>query len=188
MRILAGVCLASLALVACDRTVEKPVEPEQGSRPQAEAPKGPPPPGVKAAPAVKGGLWEITSRTPGLEGKVRSCFDPGIQGESAVVAQGMDRRNCSRSDWTKTPDGYAFDVACERNGRMFVSSGTLSGDLTTRYTIKADAVMSVGEMQHGAKQDIEAKNIGECPAGMRAGEAMVLRDGKWSRAAAAPGG
>lgn len=185
MRILAGVCLAALALAACDKTNEKAGAPPEGKATAIDAPRAEPLPGVEAAPTVKAGLWEITSKTPGLEGKVRTCFDPGVQGESAVVAQGMDRRNCTRSDWKKSPDGYSFDVACERGGRMFVSSGTLSGDLTTSYTIKADAVMSAGDQTRGAKQDIAARNLGECPAGMSPGEALVFQDGKWRKAAVA---
>lgn len=188
MRILAGVCLAALVLAACDRTPAKTDAAPTGA--VAAVPKdkttGPVPAGVEAAPSVKGGLWEITSRTPGMEGKVRTCFDPALQGESAVVAQGMNRRNCSRSDWKKTADGFSFEVACERGGRMFVSSGTLNGDLTTTYTIQADAVMSIDGVTRGAKQDIEAHNIGECPADLRPGEAMVLVNGQWRRPPSGP--
>jgi hypothetical protein len=181
MRILAGACLAVLALAACDRSTDKGNAPPADGTAPAGVARETPLPGVEAAPTVKGGLWEITSRTPGLEGKVRTCFDPGLQGESAIVAQGMDRRNCTRSDWKKTADGYSFEVACERGDRMFVSSGVLSGDLTSRYAIKADAVMTAAGQTLGAKQDITALHVGECPAGMRPGEALVFQDGQWRR-------
>ena len=187
MRIFAGVCLAALVLAACDRTSAKTdTSADATGEVPIEKTTGPVPPGVEAAPSVKGGLWEITSRTPGMEGKVRTCFDPALQGESAVVAQGMNRRNCSRSDWKKIDGGYSFEVACERRGRMFVSSGTLTGDLTTTYAIQADAVMSADGVTQGAKQNIEAHNIGACPVDLRPGEAMVLVDGQWRRPPAAP--
>lgn len=178
MRILAGVCLAAFTLAACDRSADKPAAP--GEQPATSAaPTGPIPPGIDAAPTVKGGLWELTSRTPGMEGKVRTCFDPVVQGESALVAQGMDRRSCSRSDWRKTAEGHAFDIACERGGRMFVSSGTLTGDLTQTYVMKADSVISVDGVTRGAEQDVSARNLGECPAGMKAGDVLVQVDDRW---------
>lgn len=180
MRILVGVCLAAFTVAACDRSTDTSAK--AGDKPvtAAEAASAAPvPPGIEAAPTVAGGLWELTSRTPGMEGKVRTCFDPEVQGQSAVVAQGMDRRNCSRSDWRKTADGHAFDIACERGGRMFVSSGTLTGDLSTTYVMKADSVMSLDGVTRGAKQDVSARNLGACPSGVKPGDVLVLVDGRW---------
>lgn len=188
MRILAGVCLAAFTLAACDRSADTPAAPasaQTDATSAASAPAKPIPPGVDAAPTVKGGLWELTSRTPGMEGKVRTCFDPQIQGESAIVAQGMDRRNCSRSDWRKTADGHAFDIACERGGRMFVSSGTLTGDLSESYIMKADSVISLDGVTRGAKQDVSARNLGKCPADVKPGEVLILVDGRWKQPGAA---
>lgn len=186
MRILTGVCLAAFTLVACDRPADTSASP--GEKPAEASAAAPVPPGIDAAPVVKGGLWELTSRTPGMEGKLRTCFDPEVQAQSALVAQGMDRRNCSRSDWRKTDEGHAFDIACERGGRMFVSSGTLTGDLTQTYVMKADSVMSVDGVTRGAQQDVSARNLGECPAGMKAGDVLVQVDGAWQspRAGVAP--
>jgi hypothetical protein len=191
MRILAGVCLAAFTLAACDRSADAPVAPagtQAAATSAPAAPDKPIPPGVEAAPTVKGGLWELTSRTPGMEGKVRTCFDPQIQGQSAIVAQGMDRRNCSRSDWRKTADGHAFDIACERGGRLFVSSGALTGDLSESYVMKADSVISIDGVTRGAKQDVSARNIGECPAGVKPGEVLILVDGRWQKPGAAAAG
>ena len=185
MRIFVGVCLAALTLAACDRSAETP---ETTAGQAAAAPDtAPVPAGLDAAPVVSAGLWELTSRTAGMEGKVRTCFDPKLQGESAIVAQGMDRRNCSRSDWRKTADGHAFDVACERGGRMFVSSGTLTGDLTQSYELKADSVMSVDGVTRGAKQDVAARHLGDCPADVKPGEVLVLVEGRWQRPPGAAG-
>lgn len=184
MRIFAGVCLVALTLAACDRPgAASDTAAEKTAVSAAAAPALPAeaPPGIDAAPTVSGGLWELTSRTPGMEGKVRTCFDPEIQGQSAVVAQGMDRRNCSRSDWRKTAEGHAFDIACERGGRLFVSSGTLTGDLAQSYVMKADSVISIDGVTRGAKQDVSGRNVGECPAGMKPGEVLVLVDGRWKR-------
>jgi len=188
MRILAGVCLAAFTLTACDRSAEKPATPGEQPAAASAAPAGPIPPGVDPAPTVKGGLWELTSRTPGMEGKVRTCFDPKVQAQSALVAQGMDRRHCSRSDWRKTDEGHAFDIACERGGRMFVSSGTLTGDLAESYVMKADSVMSADGVTRGAKQDVSARNLGECPADMKAGDVLVQVDGRWQSPRAGVGG
>ncbi len=189
MRILVSVCLAAITLAACDRSADTSATTGEKAVTAAEAtPTGPVPPGIEAAPTVAGGLWELTSRTPGMEGKVRTCFDPEVQGQSAVVAQGMDRRNCSRSVWSKTADGHAFDIACERGGRLFVSSGTLTGDLTQTYVMKADSVMSLDGVTRGAQQDVSARNLGECPAGMKAGDVLVQVDGAWQSPRAGVGG
>lgn len=185
MRILAGVCLAALALSACNKPADDAaVADAKGGETVVQAPI---PAGVEAAPKLKAGLWEITSKTAGLEGQVRSCVDPEVQGDSAIVAQGMDRRNCSHSKWKKTAEGYAFDVACEQNGRLFASTGVITGDFTTQYSLTADAVMSMGGETRGAKQQIEAKNVGACPANLKPGEAMVKINGRWQRPATAVG-
>jgi len=187
MRILAGVCLAAFTLAACDRPAKAPATTADTAKTEAAA-TAPVPPGIDAAPKVSGGLWELTSRTPGMEGKVRTCFDPAIQGQSAIVAQGMDRRNCSRSDWRKTADGHAFDIACERAGRMFVSSGTLTGDLTQSYVMRADSVISLDGVTRGAKQDVSGRHLGQCPSDMKAGDVLVLVEGRWRRPVVAAAG
>ena len=180
MRILAGVCLAAFTLAACDRSSDtKQAAAGSVVAGTEAAPTGPIPPGIDAAPTVAGGLWELTSRTPGMEGKIRICFDPEVQSQSALIAQGMDRRSCSRGDWRKTAEGHAFDVACERGGRLFVSSGTLTGDLSTTYVMKADAVMSIDGETRGAKQDVSARNLGPCPSDVRPGAVLIFVDGRW---------
>jgi len=185
MRIIAGVCFAALALAACNKPADK--TPVAAGKTEGATAPAPVPAGVEAAPKLKAGLWELTSTTPGFTGQVRTCIDPAVQGDSAFVTQGMDRRNCSHSKWSKTADGYAFDVACEKDGRLFASTGVVSGDFTTHYSLTADAVMSFGSETRGAKQQIEAKNVGACPADLKPGEALVKQNNRWMRPATAVG-
>lgn len=188
MRILVGVCLAALALSACNKPADKTAADGQSAgKTEDLLAKAPIPPGVEAAPQVKAGLWEITSKTAGMEGQVRSCVDPQVQGDSAIVAAGMDRRNCSHSKWKKTAEGYSFDVACEKEGRLFASTGVITGDFTTNYSITADTVISIGDKTQGAKTQAEARNIGACPADLKPGEALVKVNGRWQRPGTAVG-
>jgi hypothetical protein len=176
MRIVAGVCLAALALAACNRTPAK-TEVADTETAAATTPK-PVPPGIDAAPHLRAGLWEITSKVAGMEGKVRSCVDDTTQSEGAVLGQGLDRRNCTKSDWSRIPGGVAFAFDCDNDGTRVTSKGTVTGDFNTAYRMEADAGMTRGGVTRTAKQVVDARYAGACPSGMKPGDKQVTVNGR----------
>lgn len=171
MRIVAGVCFAALALAACNKPADK-----AGTGPVAAVEKPQVPPGIDAAPHLRAGLWEISSE--GMPGKVRSCIDDQTQSDSAILGQGLDRRNCAKSDWSRLPNGIAFDFDCDNDGTRVTSKGTVTGDFSTSYTMSADASITKDGVAHTARQSITATYLGACPAGMKAGDKQVTINGR----------
>jgi hypothetical protein len=174
MRIVAGVCLAALALAACNKPAEK--TDAAGSDATAPAAAKPVPPGVEAAPHLKAGLWEITVED--MPARARSCIDDKTQAESAALGQGLDRRNCSKSDWNRIPGGIAFSFDCDNDGTRVTSKGTVTGDFNSAYRMEADASMTKDGVTQTAKQVIDARYIGVCPAGMKPGDKQITVNGR----------
>lgn len=174
MRILAGACLAVLALAACNKPAEQAQTPA-GDKP-AEAAI---PPGIDAAPRLKAGLWEMTATIAGKPETLRACVDPAVQGDSAIPGQGLSRANCSKSDWTKMEGGVAFDTACTNGGATLTSVGVITGDFDTAYHYEADATMTKGGQTQSGRQIFDAVYKGACPAGLKPGERQRMVGGKY---------
>jgi hypothetical protein len=177
MRILAGACLAALALAACSKPADQVETPAAGT--PGKAAEAPIPPGIDAAPRLKAGLWEMTATIGGKPETLRICVDPAIQGDSAIPGQGLSRANCSKSDWTKMEGGVAFDTACANGGATLTSVGVITGDFETAYHYEADATMTQGGKSTTGRQVFDAAYKGECPAGLKPGERQRLVGGKF---------
>lgn len=168
MRKLAGVCLAALALTACDKPADKT---------GAAAPVAAPKPAVMAtAPRLKPGLWEIT--VGGAPMKASSCIDEATQKDAAAMGQGMDRGNCTRNSWNRIPGGMAFEFDCTTNGTHMISKGTVTGDFNSAYRMELDITGTRDGQSFTHKQVIDAKYLGACPAGMKPGERQVTVNGR----------
>jgi hypothetical protein len=169
MRILAGVCLAALALAACNKPAETAEAP-------AVAGKPPVPPGIDAAPHLKAGLWEIS--VEGTPMRAQSCIDDATQSDGAALGQSLDRRDCAKSDWDRIPGGMAFEIDCTTGGRHFTSKGTVTGDFNSAYRMEADVSGSASGKTLTAKQVISARYVGACPANMKPGDKRVMVNGQ----------
>lgn len=175
MRIIAGVCFTALALAACNKPAEK-AEVAVADAPAAAPAATPVPAGIDAAPHLKAGLWEITPA--GMPGKVRSCIDEKTQSDGAVLGQGLDRRNCAKSEWSRVATGVAFSFDCDNDGTRVTSKGTVTGDFNSAYRMEADASVTKDGVTKSAKQVIDARYVGACPAGMKPGDKQITINGR----------
>lgn len=174
MRIVVGVMFAALALAACNKPADK--TDAGGDVAAGPVEKAPVPPGIDAAPHVKAGLWEVSNGD--MPGKLSTCIDANTQADSAALGQGLDRRNCSRSTWNRIDGGIAFDFDCRSEGVRVTSKGTVTGDFSRAYTMKADASMTKNGVTRTAQQVIEARYVGACPSGMKPGDRQLTIDGR----------
>lgn len=176
MRIAAGVCLAVIAVAACSKPAEKSeVASAEGAAPAAKAAR-PVLPGIDAAPHLRAGLWEIT--VEGMPARARTCIDDKTQSDSAVLGQGVDRSNCSKSTWRRIPGGIAFEFACDNDGMKMASKGTVTGDFNSAYRMEADLTGSRDGETFTQKQVIDARYVGACPAGMKPGDSQITVNGR----------
>ena len=166
MRIIARVCFAALALAACNKPAEKA---------GAAAERPPVPAGIDEAPHLKAGLWEIN--VEGMPAKASSCIDDKTQADSAALGQGLDRRNCTKSDWNRIPGGIAFEFDCTNDGMHVTSKGTVTGDFNSAYRMEADVSGTKAGQSFKRRQVIDAKYMGACPSGMNAGDRQITING-----------
>ena len=82
---------------------------------------------------------------------------------------------CSRADFHKADNGWAFDVACDsgisasEGGGIVTSKGTISGDLRSMYEVHM-TVQQAGESHSGL---IRAQHTGSCPSGRKPGDLVI---------------
>lgn len=172
MRLAAGICLAALALTACNKASDTTA----GDAAAKVAAKPPVPPGIDAAPHLKAGLWEIS--VEGMPMKASSCIDDATQSDTAALGQSLDRRDCTRSDWNRIPGGVAFSFDCTTDGRHMTSKGTVTGDFNSAYRMEAEVTGSHDGQSFTRKQVIDAKYQGACPSGMNPGDRQVTVNGR----------
>ena len=182
MRSAAAVCLAALALVACNKpAATTDAGPAAGARPPSAAPP-------VTAPQPRAGLWEVTPEIAGMQGKVKTCVDARSQGEAAVLGQNLDQPNCTKRDWSRIPNGVAFAFDCDNDGARVTSKGTVTGDFNTAYRMEADATMTRDGQTQSIKQVIDARYLGACPAGMKPGDSQITINGRTLTMPGAPAG
>lgn len=172
----AAACL--LALAACgkpgsDKTAAGPA----GAPAPAAAPAQAPSIG-EGAPDVRAGLWEMKMSTEGVKGSSRICIDPAVQGVGAAYGQRAAKKDCSDSQFTKTPDGLDFKSVCESNGTKVTSNGQVRGDLSSHYTVKVDVTTARDGVTKTARIETEATRVGDCPAGMAPGDQQMIVNGR----------
>ena len=191
MRTIILVAASALALTACDRRGDARPAPAG-----AAAVQGAPP------PARRAGLWEQSmsrdGETPAVVGKMRLCIDAASEAKLSVLGGRVGKDACRRRAFVRRPEGgYAFTSTCGM-GAVGVtrSTGTLSGDLASRYRIHAQSDTtgsSIPSMNGRHVTDIDATRLGPCPAGMDGGDVilangMKIDTGKLSAIAKAMGG
>jgi hypothetical protein len=167
------VSLASTcALTACDATAAD--EPASSrSTPTATAHRG--------APRRKDGWWEFSSvtstgRTVGTQNLcVTAATEAVFSSFDQITQERLIGTKCSKAEFTQESGAWKFDTACDTGipaaigGGIVTSVGTLSGDLTSKYSIEL-TVKQGGETNHGK---ITAAWKGRCPAQRKAGDLEV---------------
>jgi hypothetical protein len=136
-------------------------------------------------PTRRAGLWEQTMTHDGaplgIVGRVRLCVDRASEAKLSLFGGKMSRGACPRQSVVRgAGGGYAFTSTCDMGqAGVTTSSGTLNGDLGTRYRVHAQSDTtgsSVPAMNGRHVTDIDATWLGPCPADMKPGD-MVMGNG-----------
>lgn len=133
-----------------------------------------------AAPAApKPGLWELSTSTEGMPQKVTTklCFGQTAPGASAFgppPSSSGGKPSCSKNEVNKTAEGYSINSECAVNGMTIATTGTVTGDMNSAYTVDMSVSMKGASlpaaMQKAIKSKVEAKYLGDCPAGVNPGQ------------------
>jgi hypothetical protein len=85
---------------------------------------------------------------------------------------------CSKNAVQHDPDGsWRFEANCDMGtGGWIMTKGVVTGDLTSRYVVQSETTRTgaeVPQMNRTMKVTVEAKRIGDCPAGWAGGDMSV---------------
>ena len=196
MRTMVLIAASALVLTACNKAGgAKSTPPALASGAVAPTAEGQP-------PVRKAGLWEQTmiydGAPMGIVGRMRVCIDATSEAKLSLFGGRMGKSACRQRSVVRGLDGaYTFTSTCDMGqAGMTTSTGTLSGDLSSRYHVHAQSDTtgsSLAPMNGRHVTDIDATYLGPCPAGVNPGDmvmgnGMKINAGKLGAAAQAMGG
>ena len=169
--------VAALALAACQKKDDATGKGDAASgAPAASA-------SLPADPAQfkrKPGLWNQTMTSDGATQTIKLCTDEATEAKFSLVGQQISEEMCPRNIITPKPGGWTFESECSMGGMgTSVTKGEATGDLNSRYTIKATVVTTGSSMPQAngtSQMEITAVREGDCPTGMKPGD-MTLPGG-----------
>lgn len=130
-------------------------------------------PATATAKAPRAGLWEQTTSGGMIPAPVtlKMCIgepEPGADPYSMPQAEGAD---CTQSA-APTIGGMAFTSTCQVQGMTIVSNGKMSGDMNSAYKVEITSRTTgpnVPPQMAEISMVIDAKRLGDCPAGVQPG-------------------
>ncbi|WP_337189301.1 DUF3617 family protein [Phenylobacterium sp.] len=176
-RVVAVGTVAALALAACQKKDEATAKGD--AAPDAAGASA----ALPADPAQfkrRPGLWSQAMTSDGSTQTIKLCTDEATEAKFSLVGQQVSKEMCPKNVITPKPGGWAFESECSMGGMgTTVTRGEATGDLNSRYTIKATVVTSGSSMPQAngtSQMEITAVREGDCPAGMKPGD-MTLPGG-----------
>ncbi|BAU47499.1 hypothetical protein SVA_0920 [Sulfurifustis variabilis] len=121
-----------------------------------------------APPAMKPGLWEITTsmEMPGMPRsmpptKIKRCYRAEEVQDLRRTLPEQQKANCTTSDWKQSGNTVNWTVSCGGDTPMTMTgSMTYAGD---RYSGVSRMRMSQGGQVMHMTQKYDARRIGDCP-------------------------
>ena len=128
-------------------------------------------------PKRKAGLWEIQVASDKMPATtMKQCVDEQTDIDIQEMS-GQMKEMCSRNELKRTMSGYTMESDCKVGSSRVVSSGTLTGDFTTSYTMDMKSKYEPPMMgMTGGTTKMTARHLGACEPGQRPGD-MVLPGG-----------
>lgn len=160
MRVQMILISAAALLAACSNP-----EPQTAAEDAAPAPA----PAPATAPAPQPGLWEQTVSGGQMPQPmtVNICVGPTEPGTNPFNAP-QPGVTCSENTVASAPGGATFHSVCETQGMTVTSDGKVTGDMNSAYKVEIStraAGANVPPQMSEMTMTIDAKRLGDCPAG-----------------------
>jgi hypothetical protein len=128
-------------------------------------------------PQRKPGLWamKIAHNGSGLpELTMQHCTDGTTDKDMNNVVSPMAKQICSKQDLQKTTTGYVADSVCSMGGGTMTAHSEITGDFSSAYTVVTTSHTDSGPTNlRDLTTRIEAKWLGECKPGQKAGDIVM---------------
>lgn len=134
-------------------------------------------------PKRKSGLWEVKTSMPDMppqmqQAPLKVCVDQKSDDMTQQVADAEAKKNCSKSDIKRDGDRWVIHSVCKEQGITMTTDGVFTGNFDSAYKAEMKAAYQPPIMgMSNSRMIMDAKYVGACPAGMKAGE-MMLPNGK----------
>jgi hypothetical protein len=139
--------------------------------------------GASAAdiPVLKSGLWELsrsTSQQPETKRVTEMCLDESVQAEMREFGLGVAKELCSKSDRRVEGNRLTMDAVCKLGATTMTAHSVMTFSGNTAYHTEGRATYDppMANMSE-SKSSIDAKRVGECPAGQQPGD-ITLESGQ----------
>ena len=128
-------------------------------------------------PQRKPGLWElkIARNGSGLpELTMQHCTDATTDKDMNNVVSPMAKQICAKQDLQKSATGYVSDSVCSIGGGTMTAHAEITGDFNLAYTVVSTSHTDVGPTNlRDLTTHIEAKWLGDCKPGQKAGDIVM---------------
>lgn len=153
--------ISTVALLAACSNADKAKTTEVAAAPAA--------PVAASAPAPKAGLWEQTMSGGPIPAPmvVKMCVGETTPGENPFAVKPSAGTDCTQTA-RQVPGGAEFHSTCNTDGRIVTSDGKVSGDMQSAYKVEIATKTTganVPAQMADMKMTIDAKRLGDCPAG-----------------------
>ena len=132
-------------------------------------------------PVLKSGLWELsrsTSQQPQAKRVTEMCLDESVQAEMREFGLGMAKELCSKSDRRVEGNRLTIDAVCKLGATTMTAHSVMTFSGNTAYHTDGSATYDPPMMNMSeSKSSIDAKWVGECPAGQQPGD-ITLESGQ----------
>ena len=137
---------------------------------------------ASAQPVRRPGLWDTQVTAMGVDMHMQMCVGVEKPGDASAFTsggpggRGMDRGRCGGGPQiASTPGGMTYHITCHPSPQMTMeSTGTVTGDFNSDYTIHAVTTMTPAFHGMGPMETtVVAHYAGQCPAGMSPGDRSI---------------
>ena len=132
-------------------------------------------------PVLKSGLWELsrsTSQQPETKRVTEMCLDESVQADMREFGLGVAKELCSKSDRRVEGNRLTIDAVCKLGATTMTAHSVMTFSGNTAYHTEGSATYDppMANMSE-SKSSIDAKWVGECPAGQQPGD-ITLESGQ----------
>jgi hypothetical protein len=138
----------------------------------------------QAQPTRKPGWWEmqvaIIGPTPEpIRQILHMCTDAEYDAKQSPFGVNMRGGGCQPTKIARSASGWTISGACDTGQMKITADAVATGDLDDRYHVDIDTHMDPPPAPQAAevKVAIDARRLGECPAGKKPGDVDGLPNG-----------
>lgn len=130
-------------------------------------------------PSRKAGLWEIKTKTSGVDTphSIKQCIDSSTDKALMEMGTGMGQQmgiDCAKNEIRKDGAGYYQESNCKIAGSTMITKSTYKGDFNSGYNAEIATTYNPPFMgRSSSNMTVTAKWLGPCEPGQNPGDIIM---------------